>query len=91
MSEPEAPAAAAAPAAEATPEAEAAPEADDAPRFKPGPRPARPGAPRPGNNPFSSSQGMGTRPAPRPAAPGDDSVRRVRRPAATACRAPTPR
>ncbi len=40
---------------------------------KPGgaiPRPAgapRPGAPRPGNNPFSSSQGMGSRPAqPRP-------------------------
>ncbi len=37
---------------------------------KPGaiPRPApRPGAPRPGNNPFSSSQGMGQRPAqPRP-------------------------
>jgi len=32
------------------------------------PRPApRPGAPRPGNNPFSSSQGMGSRPAqPRP-------------------------
>ena len=39
--------------------------------FKPGPRPARPGAPRPGNNPFSSTQGMGSRPAPAPgAAPG---------------------
>ena len=34
--------------------------------FKPGPRPARPGAPRPGNNPFSSTQGMGSRPAPTP-------------------------
>ena len=34
--------------------------------FKPGPRPARPGAPRPGNNPFSSTQGMGSRPAPPP-------------------------
>ncbi|WGD37993.1 translation initiation factor IF-2 [Lysinibacter sp. HNR] len=30
------------------------------------PRPAKPGAPRPGNNPFASSQGMGT---PRPGAP----------------------
>lgn len=41
--------------------------------FKPGPRP-RAGAPRPGNNPFSSSQGMGRRPAPRPggAPAGDD-------------------
>jgi translation initiation factor IF-2 len=39
--------------------------------FKPGPRPARPGAPRPGNNPFASTQGMGSRPAPPPgAAPG---------------------
>ncbi len=36
--------------------------------FKPGPRPARPGAPRPGNNPFSSTQGMGRRPAPAPGA-----------------------
>ncbi len=36
--------------------------------FKPGPRPPRPGAPRPGNNPFSSTQGMGRRPA----RPGDD-------------------
>ena len=27
---------------------------------------ARPGSPRPGNNPFSSTQGMGRRPAPRP-------------------------
>ncbi len=40
----------------------------DGARFKPGPRPARPGAPRPGNNPFSSTQGMGSRPAPTPGA-----------------------
>ena len=39
--------------------------------FKPGPRPARPGAPRPGNNPFSSTQGMGRRPsAPTPGGAG---------------------
>ncbi len=39
--------------------------------FKPGPRPARPGAPRPGNNPFSSTQGMGRRPsAPQPGGAG---------------------
>lgn len=47
--------------------------------FKPGPRPQRPGAPRPGNNPFSSTQGMGRRPAPRPgggAAPGDERAPR---------------
>ena len=37
------------------------------PTSPPGPRPtARPGAPRPGNNPFSTTQGMGRRPAPRP-------------------------
>ncbi|WP_173922058.1 translation initiation factor IF-2 [Agromyces sp. Marseille-P2726] len=54
-------------------EAPAAPAASDVakPAPKPGaaiPRPApRPGGPRPGNNPFSSSQGMGQRPAqPRP-------------------------
>ncbi len=51
----------------------------------PGPRPARPaprpggqrqGAPRPGNNPFSSTQGMGRRPAPQtPGAPGDRAAR----------------
>ncbi|WP_027863418.1 translation initiation factor IF-2 [Marmoricola sp. URHB0036] len=40
----------------------------DGARFKPGPRPARPGAPRPGNNPFSSTQGMGSRTAPAPGA-----------------------
>ncbi|HET9827164.1 MAG TPA: translation initiation factor IF-2 [Nocardioidaceae bacterium] len=32
------------------------------------PQPNRPGAPRPGNNPFAPSQGMGRRPAPRPGA-----------------------
>ncbi|HET6563020.1 MAG TPA: translation initiation factor IF-2, partial [Marmoricola sp.] len=40
----------------------------DAPGAKPTPPPrpsARPGAPRPGNNPFSSTQGMGRRPAAR--------------------------
>ena len=74
------------PAAEAAPELPAEPVAASAPDaegddvapaasagsgFKPGPRPARPGAPRPGNNPFSSTQGMGSRPAPAPgAAPG---------------------
>ena len=81
------PAQAAQPAAEVTQEApaaapvehdadggEEAPAASAGAGFKPGPRPPRPGAPRPGNNPFSSSQGMGTPPAPTPgaapAAPG---------------------
>ncbi len=75
------------PAPEATPEPQAehavgsspdaeggddvAPAASAGAGFKPGPRPPRPGAPRPGNNPFSSTQGMGSRPAPAPgAAPG---------------------
>ena len=44
----------------------AAPAASAGAGFKPGPRPVRPGAPRPGNNPFSSTQGMGSRPAPTP-------------------------
>lgn len=60
---PEAPAAAAAPAPAAPKPASAAPKPS-----------ARPGAPRPGNNPFAPSQGMGRRPAPAPggdAAPGD--------------------
>ncbi|MDI6909015.1 translation initiation factor IF-2 [Nocardioides sp.] len=54
-----------APAAEAP--AAAAPKAPT-----PAPRPVgRPGTPRPGNNPFASSQGMGRRPAPgAPGAPG---------------------
>jgi translation initiation factor IF-2 len=65
---------AAAPAAEAESDGGddvAAPAASAGSGFKPGPRPPRPGAPRPGNNPFSSTQGMGSRPAPTPgAAPG---------------------
>jgi translation initiation factor IF-2 len=70
--EPEVPAAPA--AAAATP---AAPETETRRPGTPGPRPggggARPGAPRPGNNPFSSTQGMGRRPAARAgeAGPGD--------------------
>jgi translation initiation factor IF-2 len=51
----------------ATPPA-AAVETDGSPK-PPAPRPVgRPGAPRPGNNPFASSQGMGRRPAPQPGA-----------------------
>ncbi|TDO93565.1 translation initiation factor IF-2 [Enemella evansiae] len=49
-----------------------------------GPRP-RPGAPRPGNNPFSSSQGMGTqsrRPRPDGARPGGGEGRGGARPGA---------
>ncbi|KRF07492.1 translation initiation factor IF-2 [Nocardioides sp. Soil777] len=69
--EPEAPAAEApAPAVEAPAAAESAPAAPKP--ATPAPRPsARPGAPRPGNNPFASSQGMGRRPAP---APGGDAA-----------------
>ncbi|BBH18250.1 hypothetical protein Back2_25370 [Nocardioides baekrokdamisoli] len=63
--EPEAPAAVApaAPAATEAPATPAAPAAaaPAAPRTAP-----RPGAPRPGNNPFASSQGMGRKPAPAP-------------------------
>jgi translation initiation factor IF-2 len=69
--------------------AEAAPaDATDteAKAVTPPPRPtARPGAPRPGNNPFAPAQGMGRRPAPAPGgaapAPGDDQ-RMPRPPAA---------
>jgi translation initiation factor IF-2 len=67
---PATPAEPAAPAAE-TPEAPAARSDAPSPSSRPGPpsaRPsggARPGAPRPGNNPFSSTQGMGRRPAAR--------------------------
>ncbi len=49
----------------------------------PAPRPVgRPGAPRPGNNPFASSQGMGRRPAPRPGteAAGTDAAPEGQRP-----------
>jgi len=72
--EPVAPAAAAQPAAPAEPEAPAA-AAPAAPAARPAPRP---GAPRPGNNPFSSTQGMGRRPAPAtpPAAGGDQRMPR---------------
>lgn len=61
---PEAPAEAAAPAA-TTP---AAPQSADSAASKPADGGApKPGAPRPGNNPFSSAQGMGQRPnGPRP-------------------------
>ncbi|CAI9419492.1 translation initiation factor IF-2 [Nocardioides sp. T2.26MG-1] len=66
--EPEAPQA---PAASASPAAPAAP-APKAPAPRPVGKPG--GTPRPGNNPFASSQGMGRRPAPAPgagpAAPG---------------------
>jgi translation initiation factor IF-2 len=68
--EPEAPAAEA-PAPVEAPAAEASAPAAPKPAT-PAPRPsARPGAPRPGNNPFASSQGMGRRPAP---APGGDAA-----------------
>jgi translation initiation factor IF-2 len=72
----EAPAASAAPAetADTTETAETA--STDKAGPTPAPRPsARPGAPRPGNNPFSSTQGMGRRPAAPPRgepAPGSD-------------------
>ena len=58
----------------ATPPAPEAP-GDAAPKApSPAPRPVgRPGAPRPGHNPFASSQGMGRRPAPAPGATGDDN------------------
>ncbi|GAB2753239.1 hypothetical protein GCM10027020_01510 [Nocardioides salsibiostraticola] len=63
--------AAEAPAAEAPAAAPAKPSAKPGPAPKPSSPPApkpvgRPGAPRPGNNPFSSNQGMGKRPAPPP-------------------------
>jgi translation initiation factor IF-2 len=89
----EAPAAPAEPAAPAQPEAPAAaaPAAPARPKApSPAPRPVgKPsGTPRPGNNPFSSAQGMGRRPAPPktdPAAdevPGDTRDARPPRPAA---------
>ncbi len=69
---PEAPAASAAapeaPAADPTTgtgDGDAAANGTGARPSSPAPRPVgRPGAPRPGNNPFASSQGMGRRPAP---------------------------
>ncbi|HEX6150211.1 translation initiation factor IF-2, partial [Nocardioides sp.] len=68
----------------AEPEAPAAasprPAAPKAP--KPAPRPVgRPGTPRPGNNPFASSQGMGRRPAPAPREGAPDDTRPPRPPA----------
>jgi translation initiation factor IF-2 len=65
------------PAPPAAPEVKAEPKPAERPAEKPDEKPAdtaqhsaapRPGTPRPGNNPFSSSQGMGQRPAgtPRP-------------------------
>jgi translation initiation factor IF-2 len=95
---PEAPAVAE-PVAPAAPEAETPPPAEpEAPAAgdatKPAPRPVgRPGAPRPGNNPFATSQGMGRRPAPDrgpaapPAGPGD-AQRPPRPPAARDAGAP---
>ncbi len=57
--------AAAAPAPQAAPAEAAAPAADGGAPTPAAPRPG--GAPRPGNNPFASAQGMGQRPAgPRP-------------------------
>ncbi len=72
------------PAEEPAPPADEEPPTPEAPAAAsprpstPGPRPVgRPGAPRPGNNPFASSQGMGQRPdtgMPRPpAARGGDA------------------
>ncbi len=61
----------------------AAPKAPaSTPGGTPGPRPVgRPGTPRPGNNPFASSQGMGRRPAPAPREGGSDDNRPPRPPA----------
>ena len=66
------------PAAPAT----SAPEAEpgDSTSARPAPRPAaKPGAPRPGNNPFAPSQGMGRRPTP-PREPDAASDQRPPRP-----------
>ncbi|MEO5852958.1 MAG: translation initiation factor IF-2 N-terminal domain-containing protein, partial [Nocardioides sp.] len=68
------------------PVAPAAESGDAGKGGSPAPRPVgRPGAPRPGNNPFAPAQGMGRRPAPAPggapAAPGDEQ-RAPRPPAA---------
>jgi translation initiation factor IF-2 len=90
--EPEAPAAAAPAAPAPAPETPAAPAAAaPAPAAPTAPAPAprtapRPGAPRPGNNPFASSQGMGRKPAPAPrpegGAPGAPAPGMPRPPAA---------
>jgi translation initiation factor IF-2 len=81
--EPEAPEPEAAEPEAAEPEA-AEPEAKPGPKPgpRPGPKPKAPaprpvgkssGTPRPGNNPFASSQGMGRKPAPPRRDSGDDS------------------
>lgn len=68
------------PAPRSEPEPPSAPAAPAAKAPSPAPRPVgRPGAPRPGNNPFASSQGMGSRPAPR--TPSSDDNRPPRPPA----------
>ncbi len=65
------------------PEAPAGPASGASPQApKPAPRPVgRPGTPRPGNNPFASSQGMGRRPAPAPREGAQDDNRPPRPPA----------
>ncbi len=71
-----------APAAEASAPKPAAPKPGPKPPT-PGPRPVgRGGAPRPGNNPFASSQGMGRRPAPAPREGGGQDDNRPPRPPA---------
>jgi translation initiation factor IF-2 len=81
----ETPAAAAVEAPVEEPPASEAPAADDggadAPAPTPAPRPSRPGAPRPGNNPFAPSQGMGSRPVPPPRTEEVDGDRPPRPPA----------
>jgi translation initiation factor IF-2 len=89
---PEAPAAAAAPATPdpdfdtGTDGSDASDASDSSARPKtpgPAPRPVgRPGAPRPGNNPFAASQGMGRRPAPGPEREVVDGDQRPPRPPA---------
>ncbi|HWM75755.1 MAG TPA: translation initiation factor IF-2 [Nocardioides sp.] len=76
------------PAAEA-PAAEAPTPTPKAP--SPAPRPVgRAGAPRPGNNPFSSSQGMGRKPAAPPVREGEDEQRPPRPPARPGMPRPNP-
>jgi translation initiation factor IF-2 len=83
--DPEAPA-----AASPRPAAPKAPASQ--PGGTPGPRPVgRPGTPRPGNNPFAPSQGMGRRPAPAPREGAPDDTRPPRPPAGGAGRPGMPR
>ncbi len=92
------------PVAEPTPEpvADEEPPAQEAPAAaapdakpatpKPAPRPAgRSGTPRPGNNPFAPSQGMGRRPAPAPRTGDQDDSRPPRPPAGGGDRSGMPR